>query len=226
MDILLLRNQDDLQKSIDNIKKHHRHAHIHTAPLFRTRLHKIPEHIKACAVITTSKNALRALKASQIKSDKPLFVLGKSSCAYAKELGFKDVIFGGANAWQLAEKIKEYESVYSALYYLHGDVTRFDIKKYLSYTSQQDIRKICAYSLEKIDNPFKNLDPDFFMHSPYVFIYSYRQATCFLEEIGQTSNLNAICISAKVASCLKDSDFISVQIASKPTESAMIALIK
>ncbi len=226
MDILLLRNQDDLQKSIENIKMHHRHAHIHTAPLFRTCLNKIPENIKELPIIVTSKNALRSLKASKINLDIPLFIIGKSSSQYAMDLGFKDIIFGGANAWQLAEKIKEYESVYSELYYLHGDVTRFDIKKYLSYTSQQKIHKICAYSLEELDNPFKDLPHDFFMRNPHIFIYSYRQATHFLKEINHTLPINAICISPKVASCLKDYDFISVKIATKPTENAMIECLQ
>ncbi len=226
MDILLLRNAEDQKASAEKIKKSYPYARIYRAPLFKVIFKPLTPDIVTKPLIITSKNALRALKESHIKSKQPLFILGESSSHMALKLGFKNIIFGGVNAQEMAEKIKKYSHLYPALYYLHGDVVRFDIKRYLAHKGDQDIQKIEAYALQTIERPFEALPAFLFKQKIHVLFYSLRQAMQFTKQMSDFSNIRATCISQKVADYFNNYKFDSVNYAHKPTEAAMIRHIK
>ncbi len=225
MNILLLRNREDSESSVKNLKAYYPDAHIYKAPLFRVSFQALPKNVGEKALIITSKNALRSFKRSEIQPCAPLFIVGSSSCQLATEMGYEDIIFGGQNAQQLAEKVQQYADQYSSFHYLHGDEIRFDIKKYLEIRTKQDIQKIKAYTLQPIENPFEFLPASLFEQNLYVFFYSARQAMQFIRQCESFSNIRAICISAKVAEHLQKGHFSQIEIAANPTELAMIEQI-
>ncbi len=199
---------------------------IFHAPLFQVAFEKLPQDVGENPLIITSKNALRSLKEADVQPKQPLFVLGASSNKMAKNLGFKDVIFGGLNAHQLAETIKEYSQLYHHLNYLHGDVVRFDIKDYLQRFSEQHVNKIQAYRLETITEPFAALPVSFWESRFYVLFYSKRQVMQLTKHVHDLSSMKAICISPSVFDYASQFPFASLKHAKNPTEIAMLEEIK
>lgn len=226
VEILLLRNQEEQKASAKKIRAYYPDARVFYAPLFQIKLRSLPSDIGEKPLIISSKNALRALKKSNAKLKYPLFVLGASSCEKAKELGFKDIVYGGQNAHQLAETIKEYNQLYPSLNYIHGDIIRFDIKDYLKRFGEQHVQKIKAYELETIEAPFEALPSGFFENKLYVLFYSKRQVLQFAKHVQDFSQMKAICISPAVFESASEFPFARLGCAKNPTEIAMLEEIK
>lgn len=89
----------------------------------------------ASALIATSRNALRALRASPALAEArqiPIFVVGKATAAEARSLGFERILVGAGQAADLVPAIAAtQDSTDGLLVHLAGETLAFDLKSEL-----------------------------------------------------------------------------------------------
>jgi uroporphyrinogen-III synthase len=89
----------------------------------------------ASALIATSRNALRALRASPALAEArhiPIFVIGKATAAEARNLGFERILVGAGRAADLVPAIAAtQDSTDGLLVHLAGEALAFDLKSEL-----------------------------------------------------------------------------------------------
>jgi uroporphyrinogen-III synthase len=133
--LLVTRPEPDAMKLAGLLEKQGYETTIE--PLMRLSLeHGDPIELEGvAALIATSRNALRALRASSAISEArhiPLFVVGKATAHEARRLGFEKILVGPGVAADLVPTIAaNMDPTDGLLLHLAGEVLAFDLKSEL-----------------------------------------------------------------------------------------------
>jgi len=191
------------------------------------------------AVIVTSANALRGI-ASQLEGNPllklPLFAVGEHTATVARDSGFEHVISAQGDAAALRDRVLESVKATvlkkaSPLLYLAGaDIAR-DLagelgERGFTVVTQTTYRMIPLSSL-----PREACDAFAASRIEAVLHYSRRSARAFLESVRAAGvEISALsvpqcCISAVVATVVRDAGATRVLVAASPDENALFALL-
>jgi len=191
------------------------------------------------AVIVTSANALRGIE-SQLKDNPllklPLFAVGEHTAAAARAIGFKNVISAQGDAATLRDRVlagakaKTLKKASPLLYLAGADLAR-DLagelgERGFTVVTQTTYRMIPASSL-----PHQASDAFAASRIEAVLHYSRRSARAFLESVRAAGvEISALsvpqcCISAAVASVIRDAGATRVLVAASPDENALFAVL-
>jgi uroporphyrinogen-III synthase len=191
------------------------------------------------AVIVTSANALRGiepqLKASQLLK-LPLFAVGEHTATAARNIGFEHVIPAGGDAASLRDlviasvKTKALKKTSPLLYLAGADLAR-DLagelgERGFTVVTQTTYRMIPLSSL-----PREVCDAFAANRIEAVLHYSRRSARAFLESVRAAGveisalSIPQCCISAAVASVVRDAGATQVMVAASPDENAVFAAL-
>jgi len=191
------------------------------------------------AVIVTSANALRGIE-SQLKGNSllklPLFAVGESTAAAARDVGFENVIWSQGDAAGLRDRVlasvkaKALKKASPLLYLAGADLAR-DLagelgERGFTVVTQTTYRMIAISSLPRaVCDAFAASQVEAVLH------YSRRSARAFLESVRTAGvEISALsvpqcCISAAVASVIRDAGATQVLMAASPDENALFALL-
>ncbi len=191
------------------------------------------------AVIVTSANALRAVAARLQNSpllELPLFAVGEHTAAAARAAGFSNVISAGSDAEGLRERIlaavkaKELKKTSRLLYLAGADLAR-DLAGELgtrgfAVVTRTTYRMVAVAHLpEETRKAFATDAVEAVLH------YSRRSARAFIEAIRAAGvevsalALPQYCLSAGVATVLRDAGAVRVVVAASPDEGALLAAL-
>jgi uroporphyrinogen-III synthase len=191
------------------------------------------------AVIVTSANALRGIEA-QLKASRllklPLFAVGEHTAAAAHDVGFEHVISAKGGAASLRDlvlasvKAKALKKTRPLLYLAGADLAR-DLASELgergfTVVTQTTYRMIPLSSL-----PRETRDAFAANQIEAVLHYSRRSARAFLESVRAAGveisalSIPQCCISAGVATVVRDAGATHVMVAASPDENAVFALL-
>jgi uroporphyrinogen-III synthase len=191
------------------------------------------------AIIVTSANALRGiepqLKASQLLK-LPLFAVGEHTATAARDIGFEQVISAKGDATSLRDlvtasvKAKALKKSSPLLYLAGADLAR-DLagelgERGFTVVTQTTYRMIPLSSLPReVCDAFAANRVEAVLH------YSRRSARAFLESIrAEGVEISALsipqcCISAAVASVVRDAGATQVMVAASPDENAVFGVL-
>lgn len=232
MRILVTRPRGDAQETAASLVARGHEAII--APLLEIRTIAGPgislDNVQA--VLATSANGVRALAARTLRRDILLLTVGAKSAQVGKDLGFKNVKHADGDAKALADfTIAELSASHGSLLHAAGSETRGDLAARLATAGFTVERKV-LYEAVAAD-----VLPAIAQHSlsqnrvEAVLFFSPRTAAIFARLVDQamlTSScayLRALCISSSTAKALSGLPFRSVDIALKPNEDALLALL-
>jgi uroporphyrinogen-III synthase len=191
------------------------------------------------AVIVTSANALRGIE-SQLKASRllklPLFAAGEHTATAARDIGFKHVISAKGDAASLRDlvvagvKAKALKKTSPLLYLAGADLAR-DLagelaERGFTVVTQTTYRMIPLSSL-----PYEVCDAFAANRVEAVLHYSRRSARAFLESVRAAGveisalSIPQCCISAAVASVVRDAGATQVMVAAAPDENAVFAVL-
>ena len=191
------------------------------------------------AVIVTSANALRGIE-SQLKGSQllklPLFAVGEHTATAARNIGFEHVIPAGGDAASLRDlviasvKAKALKKTNPLLYLGGADLAR-DLagelgERGFTVVTQTTYRMIPLSSL-----PREVCDAFAANRIEAVLHYSRRSARAFLESVRAAGveisalSIPQCCISAGVASVVRDAGASQVMVAASPDENAVFAAL-
>lgn len=187
------------------------------------------------AVLVTSANAIRGLAPQLPNLDLlklPLFAVGEHTAAAAREAGFTEVIVAGGDAASLRDKVmqsardKVLKKKSTLLYLAGADLSR-DLGGELGAEGFRVITQT-AYRMAPVKHLPREVCEAFAAHAvEAVLHYSRRSARAFLDaarDEGVEISALAIphcCLSATVASVLRDAGASQVLVAATPDESAL-----
>ncbi|MHB0770671.1 uroporphyrinogen-III synthase [Bradyrhizobium sp. 5.13L] len=187
------------------------------------------------AVLVTSANAIRGLAPQLPDLDLlklPLFAVGEHTAAAAREAGFTEVIVAGGDAASLREKVmqsvrdKVLKKKSTLLYLAGADLSR-DLGGELGAEGFRVVTQT-TYRMTPVKHLPREVCEGFVAHDvETVLHYSRRSARAFLDaarEEGVEISALAIphcCLSATVASVLRDAGASQVLVAATPDESAL-----
>jgi len=239
MAVLVTRPQPDDQTTAAGLRA--RGFEVLLAPMLRFEALAFHEDADTHygAVIVTSANALRGIE-SRLKGSPmlklPLFAVGEHTATAARNAGFGHVISAGGDAASLRDcvlasvKGKALKKVDPLLYLAGADLAR-DLAGELgesgfTVVTQTTYRMIPLSSLpHEVRDAFAASQIEAVLH------YSRRSARAFLESIRAAGvEISALsvpqcCISAGVASVVRDAGATQVMVAASPNENALFALL-
>jgi len=239
MAILVTRPQPDDEATAASLRA--RGFEVLLAPMLRFEALAFHEDADTHygAIILTSANALRGI-ASHLKGNPmlklPLFAVGEHTAAAARAVGFEQVISAEGDAGSLRDcvlasvKAKALKKTSPLLYLAGADLAR-DLASELgergfTVVTQTTYRMVPLSSL-----PRATCDAFAANQIEAVLHYSRRSARAFLESVRAAGvEISALsvpqcCISAGVASLLRDAGATQVMVAASPVENALFALL-
>jgi uroporphyrinogen-III synthase len=191
------------------------------------------------AVIVTSANALRGIE-SQLRGSRllklPLFAVSEHTAAAARGIGFKNVISAQGDAAALRDcvlasvKAKALKKI-NPLLYLAGADLAHDLagelgERGFTVVTQTTYRMIPSSNLPRdVCEAFAASRIEAVLH------YSRRSARAFLEAVRSAGvEISALsvpqcCLSAGVASAIRDAGATQVLVAASPDENALFSLL-
>jgi uroporphyrinogen-III synthase len=200
---------------------------------------KDDEEARYGAIIVTSANALRGIEpylAGSRLLKLPLFAVGEHTASAARQVGFENVIAANGDAARLRDRVlagvksKDLKKASTLLYFAGADVSR-DLARELgehgfSVVMQTTYRMVPVASLpHEVRDAFAANEIEAVLH------YSRRSARAFLEAArGAGVEISALaipqcCISAAVASLLRDAGATQVVVAASPDENALFGAL-
>jgi uroporphyrinogen-III synthase len=239
MAILVTRPHPDGESTAANLRT--RGFEVLLAPMLRFEPGAFHDDTTAHygAVIVTSANALRAIE-SQLKGNPllklPLFAVGEHTATAARSIGFENVISAQGDASTLREcvlasvKTKILKKA-SPLLYLAGADLAHDLagelgERGFTVATQTTYRMVALSSLPReVSDAFAASRIDAVLH------YSRRSARAFLESIRAAGvEISALsvpqcCISAGIATVIRDAGATRVLVAASPDENALFSLL-
>jgi uroporphyrinogen-III synthase len=188
------------------------------------------------AVIVTSANALRSIE-PHLKGHRllelPLFVVGEQTAVAARRAGFTDVISAEGDAAGLRDlvlakvKAKQLKKASTLLYLAGADLAR-DLAGELGERGFTVVTHT-TYRMSPVSNLPREICDAFAANAiEAVLHYSRRSARAFLEAVrtgGVEISALAVpqcCISALVASVVRDAGATQVMVAATPDENALL----
>jgi uroporphyrinogen-III synthase len=211
------------------------------APMLR--LEPVPFHddgkARYGAIVVTSANALRAVE-SHLKSGPllklPLFAVGEHTASVARSFGFEEVISAAGDAKALrdcvlaAVKSKRLKKTSALLYLAGADLAR-DLSGELGEMGFTVATKTTYRMVPLPKLPRETCDAFAANRIEAVLHYSKRSARAFLDlaraagvEISALS-VPQFCISAEVATVVREAGATQVAAAVSPDENALLALL-
>jgi uroporphyrinogen-III synthase len=197
------------------------------------------EDMRYGAVIVTSANALRGIE-RQLKGNKllkrPLFAVGDRTASAARGIGFETVISAKGDAASLRDlvlasvKAKALKKASPLLYLAGADLAR-DLAGELGELGFTVVTQTTYRMVPLSGLPRETCDAFAANGVEAVLHYSRRSARAFLESVraaGVEISALAIpqyCISAAVASIVRDAGATQVMVASSPDENALFELL-
>ena len=197
------------------------------------------EDLRYGAVIVTSANALRGIE-HQLKGSKllklPLFAVGEHTAAAARGAGFETVISAKGDAASLRDlvlasvKSKALKKASPLLYLAGADLAR-DLAGELGERGFTVVTQTTYRMVPLSGLPRETCDAFAANGVQAVLHYSRRSARAFLEAVraaGVEISALAIpqcCISAAVASIVRDAGATQVMVAASPDENALFELL-
>jgi uroporphyrinogen-III synthase len=197
------------------------------------------EDLRYGAVIVTSANALRGIE-HQLKGSKllklPLFAVGEHTAAAARGTGFETVISAKGDAASLRDlvlasvKSKALKKASPLLYLAGADLAR-DLAGELGERGFTVVTQTTYRMVPLSGLPRETCDAFAANGVEAVLHYSRRSARAFLEAVraaGVEISALAIpqcCISAAVASIVRDAGATQVMVAASPDENALFELL-
>jgi uroporphyrinogen-III synthase len=191
------------------------------------------------AVIVTSANALRGIE-SHLKGSPllklPLFAVGEHTAGAARSIGFEQVIPARGDAASLRElvtasvKAKALKKASPLLYLAGADLAR-DLAGELGERGFTVVTQTTYRMVPLSILPYEVCDAFAANRVEAVLHYSRRSARAFLESVRAAGvEISALsvpqcCISAGVASVVRDAGAIQVMTAAAPDENAVFALL-
>ncbi|MFM9848296.1 MAG: uroporphyrinogen-III synthase [Hyphomicrobiaceae bacterium] len=190
----------------------------------------------ASALIATSRNALRALRASPALAEArhiPIFVVGKATAAEARSLGFKRILVGAGQAADLVPAIAAtQDSTDGLLVHLAGETLAFDLKSELELLGFR-VLQITVYRMEATE-AFSASTIDVFADEKIdgVILMSPQTARIYAHLVARHRLAYAIpkivhfCMSAAIAGGLATLGQVRVAIPDRPTVEGLLAEIE
>jgi len=191
------------------------------------------------AVIVTSANALRGIEA-QLKASRllklPLFAVGEHTASAASAIGFGHVIVAKGGAASLRDlvvasvKAKALKKSRPLLYLAGADLAR-DLAGELGERGFTVVTQTTYRMIPLSNLPRETCDAFAANQVEAVLHYSRRSARAFLESIRSAGveisalSIPQYCISAGVASVVRDAGATQVVVAASPDENALFALL-
>jgi uroporphyrinogen-III synthase len=188
------------------------------------------------AVIVTSANALRGEPAASRLLKLPLFAVGERTASAAREAGFETIVSAKGDAADLRDlvlsrvKSKALKKAATLLYLAGADLAR-DLAAELgergfTVVTQTTYRMVPLSSLpDDVRDAFAGNRIDAVLH------YSRRSVRAFFDAVRAAGlEISALsiphcCISAAVASVIRDAGATQVMVAVTPDENALLALL-
>jgi len=246
MAILVTRPQPDNEATGASLRA--RGFDVLLAPMLRFEPVALPDDPAAdyAAIIVTSANALRAVKpqlAGRRLLDLPLLAVGERTASAARQAGFANVISAGGDAADLRELVlakvlhkisktkdsKDWRlrTVRPVLYLAGADLSRDlagELGEYgLNVVTRTTYRMVASSVL-----PLESRDAIAANRVEAVLHYSVRSARAFLDAVRSAGvEISALavqqcCISATVASILREAGAAQVTVAPSPDENALL----
>jgi uroporphyrinogen-III synthase len=197
------------------------------------------EDLRYGAVIVTSANALRGI-GGQLKASKllklPLFAVGEHTAAAARGIGFETVISAKGDAATLRDlvlasvKAKTLKKASPLLYLAGADLAR-DLAGELGERGFTVVVRTTYRMVPLSSLPRETCDAFAANGVEAVLHYSGRSARAFLEAVRASGvEISALaipqcCISAAVASIVRDAGATQVMVAASPDENALFELL-
>jgi uroporphyrinogen-III synthase len=191
------------------------------------------------AVIATSANALRGIE-PQLKASRllklPLFAVGEHTASAASAVGFGHVIAAKGGAASLRDlvvasvKAKALKKTRPLLYLAGADLAR-DLAGELGERGFTVVTQTTYRMIPLSNLPRETCDAFAANRIEAVLHYSRRSARAFLESVRAAGveisalSIPQYCISAGVASVVRDAGAIQVVAAASPDENALFALL-
>ena len=189
----------------------------------------------AQALIATSRNALRAIKASPVLVEArmlPLFAVGKATAAEARALGFETVVTGAGTAAELvAHIVSALDPAAGLVVHLAGDTLAVNLETELEAHGFRVLQPIVYRML-----PARSLSADTIEQLATgeidgVMLMSPRTAAVYatlVRKHGLTATIRPLphfCLSAAVARRLQTLGTVRIEIAEAPRLEELLALI-
>ena len=190
-------------------------------------------------VIVTSANALRGIEA-QLKASRllklPLFAVGEHTASAASAIGFGQVIVAKGGAASLRDlvvasvKVKALKKTRPLLYLAGADLAR-DLAGELGERGFTVVTQTTYRMIPLSNLPRETCDAFAANRIEAVLHYSRRSARAFLESVRAAGveisalSIPQYCISAGVASVVRDAGATQVVAAASPDENALFALL-
>jgi uroporphyrinogen-III synthase len=190
----------------------------------------------ATALIATSRNALAALASSPALPsaiELPLYVVGPGTAAFARDIGFQNVIEGAGRAEALVPLLASKGGADNRLIYLRGDVLAFDLEAALA---REGVNVVPVNAYRSVAT--ETLPPDVIKaletgSIDVVTLMSPRTARTWARLVAalsppvQLTGVTYLCLSERVAEALgSPAKADKVRVASHPNIEEMLALIK
>lgn len=186
----------------------------------------------AQAVLVTSANGARALAAAIESRDIPVFAVGASTAASAREAGFLRIESADGDVVALADLVcARLDPKHGRLLHVAGSATAGDLSSRLS-AEGFDITRTVLYRAEKA----KNLPESTVLalkqgQIDAITLFSPRTAAGFVELAiaagleDACRSIHAICLSRAVAENLAPLAFLSVRVAQNPDQEHLFAAL-
>lgn len=190
----------------------------------------------ASALIATSRNALRALRASPAFAEArhiPIFVVGRATAAEARTMGFERILVGAGRAADLVPAIAAtQDSTDGLLVHLAGETLAFDLKSELELLGFRVLQPT-VYHMEAVE-AFSTSTIDAFADGDVdgVILMSPQTARIYARLIARHRLTYAIpkvihfCMSTAIAGGLAALGEVRVAIPERPTLDGLLAEIE
>jgi uroporphyrinogen-III synthase len=239
MAVLVTRPHPDAEITASAL--HARGVKVLLAPMLRFEPVAFKDDAEARydAVIVTSANALRGIGphlAERQWLKLPLFAVGEHTASAARHAGFENVIAADGDAARLRDCVlasvqaKEVKKASALLYFAGADVSR-DLAGELGAHGFSVVTQITYRMVPVAGLPYEVCEA-FAAHGiEAVLHYSRRSARAFLDAVctaGVEISALAIpqcCISAAVASVVRDAGATQVMVAASPDENALFGAL-
>jgi uroporphyrinogen-III synthase len=240
MAVLITRPHPDDETTAASLRA--RGFDVLCAPMLRFEPVAVHEDMNArySAVIVTSANALRGIE-PHLKGHRmlelPLFAVGEHTAAAARRAGFTHVVSASGDAANLRDlvlasmKAKELKKASTLLYLAGAEIAR-DLAGELEESGLRVVTQT-TYKMTAVTSlPREACDAFAANRVEAVLHYSQRSARAFLDAAraaGVEISALAIpqcCISAAVASVVRDAGATQVMVASTPDENALLEALE
>lgn len=238
MRLLLTRPQQDAQRTAAALSRQGHQVEIapllHIAPVADAALGSGPWS----GLIFTSANAVRAvegLASVAALAGLPAFAVGERTAAAARAAGFRNVVAGGGDALQLTQAVRAWaaaaEGGRDRLLYLAGEELSHDLAAMLA-PDGAIVHTVTVYRAVPAERFPGALDAALAAGGiDGVLHFSRRSAEAFVNcaraagVLTQALRASHYCISQQAAAPLMAAGAARVQVAARPDEAALIALI-